>query len=287
MVRAAGVILSLSLLAFFGFVLLPGGLRQTTPDYEAMRGPDPTEFEPVKGEMNPPLDVPKALAPSEENLARGKLLYTQVCVSCHGEQGRGDGPAGRALKPPARNMTTPDGWTKGYRLTALFRTLSEGLPGTSMVAYDYLPAADRFALAHYVQSLGDFDHGQDSAEEVAALDQEYRLSQGSQQANKVPVSRAMEVMAEEAAVGPLILPADDDSPGAEMCRRFVIDPQRAALTVRGLAGLSGKPDLFASAVTSGAPSNGFSAGVASLSADQWNTFHQTLTALTPGSDTRR
>jgi len=35
-----------------------------------------------------------------QNPGEGKKLYTNFCASCHGDTGKGDGPAGRAL--PAR-----------------------------------------------------------------------------------------------------------------------------------------------------------------------------------------
>jgi mono/diheme cytochrome c family protein len=35
-----------------------------------------------------------------QNQGEGKKLYTNFCASCHGDTGKGDGPAGRAL--PAR-----------------------------------------------------------------------------------------------------------------------------------------------------------------------------------------
>jgi mono/diheme cytochrome c family protein len=35
----------------------------------------------------------------------GELLFRQYCASCHGLQGRGDGPAGGALCPPPPDLT--------------------------------------------------------------------------------------------------------------------------------------------------------------------------------------
>ena len=33
-------------------------------------------------------------------------LYDKNCVSCHGPNGKGDGPAGKVLKPPPPDMST-------------------------------------------------------------------------------------------------------------------------------------------------------------------------------------
>jgi len=36
----------------------------------------------------------------------GKEMYTAYCASCHGTDGKGDGPAAPALKMPVTNLTT-------------------------------------------------------------------------------------------------------------------------------------------------------------------------------------
>ena len=38
-------------------------------------------------------------------LAAGKVIYDVTCSSCHGVSGKGDGPAGQALTPPASDLT--------------------------------------------------------------------------------------------------------------------------------------------------------------------------------------
>jgi len=44
---------------------------------------------------------------SDKILAEGKKLYEGqgTCLNCHGESGRGDGPAGRVLNPSPTNFT--------------------------------------------------------------------------------------------------------------------------------------------------------------------------------------
>ncbi len=39
------------------------------------------------------------------SVAAGKVLYEAQCASCHGVSGKGDGPAGQALTPPAADLT--------------------------------------------------------------------------------------------------------------------------------------------------------------------------------------
>ena len=38
-------------------------------------------------------------------VAQGKELYTKYCASCHGAGGKGDGPVGKMLTPPASDLT--------------------------------------------------------------------------------------------------------------------------------------------------------------------------------------
>jgi len=45
------------------------------------------------------------LAGDSNALAAGKVIYDVTCSSCHGVSGKGDGPAGQALTPPASDLT--------------------------------------------------------------------------------------------------------------------------------------------------------------------------------------
>jgi len=40
-----------------------------------------------------------------EYAKKGRALYVQYCVSCHGPSGKGDGPAASALKVPPADLT--------------------------------------------------------------------------------------------------------------------------------------------------------------------------------------
>jgi len=45
------------------------------------------------------------LSPAPEVVSAGREVYAQNCLQCHGEGGRGDGPAGRDLQPLPSDLT--------------------------------------------------------------------------------------------------------------------------------------------------------------------------------------
>lgn len=65
------------------------------------------------------------LPATQENSAEGRKLYMANCASCHGEEGFGDGPAGKAMNPPPSDISSLAGMpiaTDSY----LFWTISDG-----------------------------------------------------------------------------------------------------------------------------------------------------------------
>jgi cytochrome c oxidase cbb3-type subunit II len=45
---------------------------------------------------------------TEENLSRGKQVFLERCVGCHGPQGDGTGPGAKFMSPPPADFTDPD-----------------------------------------------------------------------------------------------------------------------------------------------------------------------------------
>lgn len=44
----------------------------------------------------------------QESVVGPEEIFRRQCVACHGSEGKGDGPAARALKPRPSNLTDPD-----------------------------------------------------------------------------------------------------------------------------------------------------------------------------------
>lgn len=55
----------------------------------------------------------------------GAAIYKANCETCHGAAGRGDGPAGMYLTPPAANFTTMDFW-KSRDGASIRKVITEG-----------------------------------------------------------------------------------------------------------------------------------------------------------------
>lgn len=266
------------LFVLFGFIVVPALMRERRaparspsdqPAAASVGWLDQAEAPASKGKDLPPIDPATVLSPNAKLLARGEVLFKQNCTSCHGESGRGDGPAATSLNPKPRNFTQPNSWKHGFRVTDIFTTITNGVKGTGMASFDFIRPADRMAVVHYVRSLGTFDHGPEDPAAIEALAKQFR-SKGVHIPNRIPVSLAIQKMVKEQAPAPALRlpPQSDTSPAAELLRRVIADPVTAARTV---AATTNRGDLAAVARTwtAGAPSNGFVPALAALSEGEW------------------
>jgi len=112
-------------------------------------------------------DVPSGPMPAEtpELIEQGHELYIRRCSFCHGLLGDGNGPAADYMDPRPRDFTLG---TFKFRTTQsgelptnedLFRTVSRGLPGTAMQAFDRavirngLTEDQRWAVIAYIKTF--------------------------------------------------------------------------------------------------------------------------------------
>ena len=70
------------------------------------------------------------VADAAGDAARGKPIYEKHCLVCHGPQGKGDGPTGTLVKPPAANFTSEA--VKKKTEAELRGAVENGKPGTAM-----------------------------------------------------------------------------------------------------------------------------------------------------------
>jgi mono/diheme cytochrome c family protein len=102
-----------------------------------------------------PVDVQSLrspFAPDSASLARGKQIYEQSCVSCHGVSGRGEGPLAPSLRPRPADFRAH--MEAGHTDGELYNWLSKGVPGTAMPAFEgQLSEADRWHVINYIRGF--------------------------------------------------------------------------------------------------------------------------------------
>lgn len=64
---------------------------------------------------------------------QGESLYKRHCLTCHGPGGKGDGPIGPVLVPPAANLTLLGKQSD----KTILDTLRKGRPGTAMPGWEH------------------------------------------------------------------------------------------------------------------------------------------------------
>jgi mono/diheme cytochrome c family protein len=64
---------------------------------------------------------------------KGKVVFEKHCISCHGPDGKGTGPFGQSLIPPATDYTSELSRLKSD--AELFHAIQEGEPGTAMRSF--------------------------------------------------------------------------------------------------------------------------------------------------------
>ena len=94
-----------------------------------------------KGKKNP--------LPHEAGVKDGRKVFELNCQVCHGPAGKGDGPAGAALNPKPKDLSSKVVQTETDG--GLFWKISTGRG--SMPPWQQLPEKDRWSVVHFVRSL--------------------------------------------------------------------------------------------------------------------------------------
>jgi mono/diheme cytochrome c family protein len=75
----------------------------------------------------------QAAAEPGGNALKGKPIYEKNCLLCHGAEGRGDGPMGKVLNPPAANFSSPESLHKTD--AQWLKVMREGHPDSAMTTW--------------------------------------------------------------------------------------------------------------------------------------------------------
>ncbi|MBO0698757.1 MAG: c-type cytochrome, partial [Zavarzinella sp.] len=116
-----------------------------------------TPAEPAVGGDDETRSAAAELGLTPDRLAAGSKLFRRLCQECHGAGGDGRGPTAPWLTPHPRDFRqgafkfTSTG--KKPTRADLFRTLTNGLPGTPMPAWGMRSEEERHRLIDYVMYL--------------------------------------------------------------------------------------------------------------------------------------
>jgi mono/diheme cytochrome c family protein len=103
-----------------------------------------------KARVNPVEATPAALL-------KGRALYQKHCASCHGDKGKGDGPAESYETEPATDLTDPElqqRLTDGEILWKVTTGLKSGTEVIMPSIAQRVPAEeDRWKLVHFMRTL--------------------------------------------------------------------------------------------------------------------------------------
>jgi mono/diheme cytochrome c family protein len=159
----AVVVLAFSFLMLFAFDLIKIdwiSFMEIQDSYKPMEQPLPVAARsiPIEGAayiagQGAPDNPVAADAVSVE---RGRVLYSETCIQCHGPKADGNGIVGGALVFPPANLTgdvvqsKPDG--------SLFLTISNGIVGTGGQIHmpalnENLTVRDRWDVVNYIRTL--------------------------------------------------------------------------------------------------------------------------------------
>jgi mono/diheme cytochrome c family protein len=121
------------ILLAFAFALASTGVLAQTSDWKA----PPTAA-----------NRPNPVAGNANATALGQKLYAANCQTCHGPEGKGDGPGGAALEKKPADLSKK---IKGQPDGALFWKITEGR--SPMVSWKSLSETQRWELVNYIKTF--------------------------------------------------------------------------------------------------------------------------------------
>jgi len=235
------------------------------------------EIETKVGGIKPAMDLTLVTNPSADFVAIGKTKYVAACGSCHGNEGKGDGVAAVALNPKPRNFHSADGWTNGRTFYDLYKSVSEGVPGTGMIAYEFLSPEDRVAIIQYIRTMDNYPEA--TVADNNKLDATYKLSAGIIDPYNIPIKKSIEknVNEDEVRVSKLSVKISSLSSssivGKEILEGVSNNPQKVISIFSNKLSQLGDINGFIEAVSLSPITLGFNSNVISLTENDWNKLY--------------
>ncbi len=141
-IKSIATIISLLFFVFVvGFMILPAYFDQTPFGKFFHNEPAPWAIS---------QEDQKKFNYSEREL-KGRLHYIEYCSSCHGPNGKGDGPSTVTLKKrPASFIDPSEKFVNEFNMQGVLKTMNEGIPNSEMNSYRYLPQEIKEQIAEFL-----------------------------------------------------------------------------------------------------------------------------------------
>lgn len=98
------------------------------------------------------VDMKNPEASDAASIKNGKALYHTYCAPCHGDKGKGDGPASASLNPKPADHTSA--MVQAESDGSLYYKISEGHMHTAMPPFKAVLHPDqRWAIVNYMRTL--------------------------------------------------------------------------------------------------------------------------------------
>jgi len=169
----------------------------------------------------------------------------------------------------------------------MYVTLQEGIPNTGMASFSIIPPEERLSIIQYIHTFNP-TYPKDSPEDIAKLDETYKLSKGGKLPNEIPLPLAMELVVlnydtlrndlNEIGSAVEVDQYKNDS-AAILFKEMVSDKNKALNSLANDMRWNESPEAFVNFIETDCLDKGFKASVYQISREKTNLVYQYLKDL--------